>query len=100
MDQTALMEDMRRATESIVAARLPIRLRAAQKGVVVEAPACATTRLVDPLEATVTWAALDQARAAVLHPLVGALIAFLHNGGPPPPGFERPQRAPVSRRLH
>lgn len=87
MNQSALIEDMRQATCSIAAARLPIRLRAAQEGVVVEAAACGDPERLGPLETVVTWAALDEARAPIIQPLVGQLILYLQRGGVLPLAF-------------
>lgn len=96
MDQLALIEDMRRATASIVAARLPIRLRASHDGVVVETPGGPPTTRTGPMETVATWATLDAASAPVIEPLVRRLIAYLRQGGPVPQGFTAKTVSPMA----
>ncbi len=102
MDQTALIDDVRRATKRILDARVPVRVRACREGVVVEAPACVTTPLRRPVEAILTWARLDDAREPVLRPLIEELIAALKSGGPLPSGFtlQSGQNPRATRRTH
>lgn len=98
MNHAVLIDDMRRATGSILDARVPVRVRACRDGLVVEAP----TPLRRPVGARVTWARLNEARGPVLRPLIEELIAALRNGGPLPAGFTPPtiSKSRGARRLH